>query len=93
MAIDGKEIKTGDYMGIDDDGIKSVGTDITEVVKELIREMSNEDSELLSVYYGSDVTAEDAEKMQKTLEEEFPDYEMEFHAGDQPVYYYIISVE
>ena len=92
-SIDGKEIKTGDYMGIDDDGIKSVGTDITEVVKELIREMSNEDSELLSVYYGSDVTAEDAEKMQKTLEEEFSDYEMEFHAGDQPVYYYIISVE
>lgn len=92
-TIDGKEIKTGDYMGIDDDGIKSVGTDITEVVKELIREMSNEDSELLSVYYGSDVTAEDAEKMQQTLEEEFSDYEMEFHAGDQPVYYYIISVE
>lgn len=92
-SIDGKEIKTGDYMGIDDDGIKSVGTDITEVVKELIREMSNEDSELLSVYYGSDVTAEDAEKMQKVLEEEFSDYEMEFHAGDQPVYYYIISVE
>lgn len=92
-SIDGKEIKTGDFMGIDDDGIKSVGTDITEVVKELIREMSNEDSELLSVYYGSDVTAEDAEKMQKVLEEEFCDYEMEFHAGDQPVYYYIISVE
>ena len=92
-SIDGKEIKTGDYMGIDDDGIKSVGTDITEVVKELIREMSDEDSELLSVYYGSDVTAEDAEKMQKTLEEEFSDYEMEFHAGGQPVYYYIISVE
>lgn len=92
-SIDGKEIKTGDYMGIDDDGIKSVGTDITEVVKELIKEMSDADSELLSVYYGSDVTAEDAERMQKTLEEEFPDYEMEFHAGGQPVYYYIISVE
>ncbi|MCM1082776.1 MAG: DAK2 domain-containing protein [Clostridium sp.] len=92
-SIDGKEIKTGDYMGIDDDGIKAVGTDITEVVKELIREMSDEDAELLSVYYGSDVTAEDAEKMHKALEEEFSDYEMEFHAGDQPVYYYIISVE
>lgn len=92
-SIDGKEIKTGDYMGIDDDGIKSVGTDITEVVKELIKEMSDEDTELLSVYYGNDVTAENAEKMQKILEEEFPDYEMEFHAGGQPVYYYIISVE
>ena len=56
-------------------------------------EMSDEDTELLSVYYGNDVTAENAEKMQKILEEEFPDYEMEFHAGGQPVYYYIISVE
>lgn len=92
-SIDGKEIKTGDYMGIDDEGIKSVGTDISTVMVELIKEMSNEDSELLSVYYGSDVTSDDAGNMQKLLEEKFPDYEMEFHAGDQPVYYYIVSVE
>ncbi|MDE6024580.1 MAG: DAK2 domain-containing protein [Lachnospiraceae bacterium] len=92
-SIDGKEIKTGDYMGIDDDGIKSVGADINSVMVELIKEMSDEDSELLSVYYGSDVKPDEADNMQKLLEEKFPDYEMEFHAGDQPVYYYIVSVE
>lgn len=91
--IDGKEIKTGDYMGIDDGGIKSVGTDIITVVTELIKEMSDEDSELLSVYYGSDVTKEEADKMREAIEKEFPDFEVEFYAGDQPVYYYIISVE
>lgn len=92
-SIDGKEIKTGDYMGIDDNGIKSVGTDIVEVVKELIREMSDDDSEILSVYYGSDVTKEDAEALVEVLEDEYPDYEIELHAGDQPIYYYIVSVE
>ena len=92
-SIDGKEIKTGDYMGIDDGGIKSVGTDIVEVVKELIKEMSDEDSELLSVYYGSDVTEEDAEALLAVLEEEYPDYEIELHPGNQPIYYYIVSVE
>ncbi len=91
--IEGKEIKTGDYMGIDDGGIKSVGTDIITVVTELIKEMSDEDSELLSVYYGSDVTKEDADKMREAIEKEFSDFEVEFYAGDQPVYYYIISVE
>ncbi len=92
-SIDGKEIKTGDYMGIDDTGIKSVGTDITEVIKELVKEMSEEDSELLSVYYGSDVTVEDAEALVAVLEEEYPDYEVELHPGNQPIYYYILSVE
>jgi len=92
-SVDGKEIKIGDFMGIDDTGIKSVGTDIVEVIKELVKEMSDEDSELLSVYYGEDVSNEDAEALVATLEEEYPDYEIELHAGNQPVYYYILSVE
>ncbi len=92
-SVDGKEIKIGDYMGIDDTGIKSVGTDITEVIKELIKEMSDEDSELLSVYYGEDVSEEDAEALVAALEEEYPDMEIELHPGNQPVYYYILSVE
>ena len=92
-SIDGKEIKIGDYMGIDDTGIKSVGTDIVEVIKELVKEMSDDDSELLSIYYGEDVSEEDAEALVATLEEEYHDYEIELHAGNQPVYYYIISVE
>ncbi|MBQ8318274.1 MAG: DAK2 domain-containing protein [Lachnospiraceae bacterium] len=92
-SVDGKEIKIGDFMGIDDTGIKSVGTDIVEVIKELVKEMSDEDSELLSVYYGEDVSKEDAEALVAVLEEEYPDYEIELHPGDQPVYYYILSVE
>lgn len=92
-TVDGKEIKTGDYMGIDDAGIQSVGTDIKEVVKELVQAMSDEDSELMSIYYGSDVTDEAAQEMADMLQEEYPDYELEVHAGGQPIYYYIISVE
>ena len=92
-SIDGKEIKIGDYMGIDDTGIKSVGTDIVEVIKELVKEMSDEDSELLSVYYGEDVSEEDAEALVAVLEETYPDMEIELHPGNQPVYYYILSVE
>ncbi len=92
-SIDGKEIKIGDYMGIDDTGIKSVGTDIVEVIKELVKEMSDEDSELLTVYYGEDVTEEDAEALVAVLVEEYPDMEVELHPGNQPVYYYFISVE
>lgn len=92
-SIEGKEIKTGDYMGIDDEGIKSVGTDIYEVVKELVEEMSDDDSDLLSVYYGADVNEEAATAMEDMLNDAFPDYEIEFHEGDQPVYYYIVSLE
>ncbi len=92
-SIDGKEIKIGDFMGIDDTGIKAVGTDIVEVVKELVKEMSDEDSELLTVYYGEDVIKEDAEALVEVLEEACPDMEVELHPGNQPVYYYFISVE
>ncbi len=92
-SIDGKEIKTGDYMGIDDGGIKSVGTDIKEVVKELVKEMSDDSSELLSIYYGSDVTEDEASDMEAMLQEAYPDLEVELHPGNQPIYYYIVSVE
>lgn len=92
-SIDGKEIKTGDYMGIDDGGIKAVGTDIKEVVIELVKEMKDDSSELLSVYYGSDVSEEDATSMEELLKEKYPDLEVELHTGNQPIYYYIVSVE
>jgi len=92
-SIDGKEIKTGDYMGIDDSGIKSVGTDIRQVVKELVESMCDEDSELISIYYGSDVEADDAKQMADMLQKEYPDFEIDFNQGDQPIYYYILSVE
>ncbi len=92
-SIDGKEIKTGDYMGIDDVGIQAVGQDITEVVKDLIGAMADEDSELLSIYYGSDVEEEKANALVEAVQAAYPDFEVEAHAGGQPIYYYILSLE
>lgn len=92
-SIDGKEIKTGDYMGIDDVGIQAVGQNITEVVKDLIGAMSDEDSELLSIYYGSDVEEEKADALVEAVQAAYPDFEVEAHAGGQPIYYYILSLE
>lgn len=92
-SIDGKEIKTGDYMGIDDVGIQAVGQDITEVVKDLIGAMADEDSELLSIYYGSDVEEEKANALVEAVQAAYPDFEVETHAGGQPIYYYILSLE
>ena len=92
-SIDGKEIKTGDYMGIDDVGIQAVGQDITEVVKDLIGEMAYEYSELLSIYYGSDVEEEKANALVEAVQAAYPDFEVEAHAGGQPIYYYILSLE
>ena len=92
-SIDGKEIKTGDYMGIDDAGIQAVGQDITGVVKDLIGAMADEDSELLSIYYGSDVEEEKADALVEAVQAAYPDFEVETHAGGQPIYYYILSLE
>ena len=92
-SIDGKEIKTGDYMGLDDKGISSVGTDIDQVVHDLIEQMSDDESELLSIYYGSDVSKEQADNLVAMIQEKYPDYEIEVHSGGQPIYYYILSIE
>ena len=92
-VIDGKEIKTGDYMGIDDGGICAVGADIAQVLKELVASMRDDESELMSLYYGSDVSADEAAKMFEKMKTACPNLEIELHEGGQPVYYYIISVE
>lgn len=92
-SIDGKEIKIDDIMGIDDDGIRAVGTEVADTTIELLKDMVDEDSELISIYYGADVTEEDAEALAETLEEEFPDCDVEVQNGGQPIYYYVLSVE
>lgn len=92
-SVDGKEIKVNDIMGIDDDGIKAVGSDVNETTIELLGGMVDEDSELISVYYGQDVSKEDAEDFAETLEETFPDCDVELQEGGQPIYYYVLSVE
>ncbi len=91
--IDEKEIKEGDIMGIGDHSILSVGKDIPAVTKEMIGLMMDEDSELISVYYGADVTEEDAGRLGEELREAYPECEVEVYPGGQPIYYYVVSVE
>ena len=92
-SVDGFSIKNGDIMGIDDEGIKAVGDDIENVTLNLLEEMTDEDSGLISIYYGSDVTEENADKLKKKVEESYPDLDIEVNYGGQPIYYYIVSVE
>ena len=91
--IDDKEIKQGDYMGIGDSGILSVGRDMEEVTFDMIKAMMHDDLELISIYYGSDVTEEAAEAVKAKVEETYPDCDVELQMGGQPIYYYVISME
>lgn len=92
-VIDEKEIKQGDYMGIGDSGILSVGQDMESVSFDMIRAMMNDDLELISIYYGSDVKEEQAEALKQKVEEAYPGCDVELQMGGQPIYYYIMSVE
>ncbi len=92
-VIDDKEIHEGNIMGIGDDGILSVGEDIADTTVDMIREMVDEESEIVSLYYGIDVTEDDANELAKKVEEALPDVEVEVYPGGQPIYYYIASVE
>ncbi len=91
--IDDKEIKEGDYMGIGDSSILSVGKEMDTVLKDMIAQMVDEDSAVISMYYGEEVQESDAEAVAAYLEETYPDCEVELHFGGQPIYYYVISVE
>lgn len=92
-VIDDKEIKKGDYMGIGDQGILSVGVSVNEVAKETIARMVNEDSELISIYYGNDVKEEEAESFRAEIEKSHSSCDVELQYGGQPIYYYVMSVE
>ena len=92
-TIDDKEIKQGDYMGIGDDGILSVGSDMKDVTLKMIDEMMSDDMELISIYYGADVTKEDAEGIRNEVGKKYGSCDIELQYGGQPIYYYIVSVE
>ena len=91
--MDGKDIKQGDFMGLTDKTIVSVGSDLQGTAKELIESLLDEDSELVSLYYGSDATKEQAEQLAEDIERTHEDVEVEVQYGGQPVYSYFISVE
>lgn len=92
-SIDGHEIKQGDIMGIGDKSILSVGTDLQETTKDMISKMVDDESELISIYYGAEATKEQAEEIVSYIEDTYPDLEIELQMGGQPIYYYVISVE
>lgn len=87
------EIEKDDYLAVSDGEIKGVGKDIETVIMTAIEGTLDENSEILSVYYGSDVSEEDANALLDKLEEAYPDLEIEFYSGGQPVYYYVFSIE
>ena len=91
--IDDKEIHEGDIMGIGDAGILSVGQSVEGTAKEMLAQLVDDDSELISLYYGQDVLAEDAEKFAQDVEALYPDVDVDVHMGGQPIYYYVLSVE
>lgn len=91
--IDDKEIHKDDIMGIGDSGIIAVGTDIAATTKEMLEALVDEDSELISIYYGADVSEEDAEKLTAEIEEKYPSVDVDTHFGGQPIYYYVLAVE
>lgn len=92
-VIDDKNIKQGDFMGIGDHGILSVGGEVSDVTFSMVQEMLDAEQELISVYYGADVKEEEAEKLKARLEEHYPSSDIELQYGGQPIYYYIVSAE
>jgi len=92
-VIDDKEIKENDIMGIGDDGIISVGTDLFKTTVDMVSNLVDDDSEIISIYYGADVDEEAANELSEKIESLYPDVEVDLNCGGQPIYYYIISVE
>lgn len=92
-VIDDKEIKQGDYMGIGDSGILSVGRELETTAIQMLNDLIDEESAIVSIYYGEEISKESAEMIGSKIEEEHPEVEVEIHYGGQPIYYYVVSVE
>ena len=92
-VIDDIEIKENDYMGIGDSGILAVGADMNETLLEMVEKLVDDESGIISLYYGEDVSEEDAQSIAGQLQEKYEDLEVEVNNGGQPIYYYILSVE
>ena len=91
--MDGIEIKEGNMLGLVESKIKAVGEDYFEVAKEILESMIDEDSELITIFYGKDVDENKMEEFIDELEEKYDDFDVQCYKGDQPLYYFIMSVE
>ena len=92
-TYEGLEISSGDIMGIADEGILTVGSEVSDVTVQLADKLIDDESGLVSIYYGADATEKDAEEIASRIAEQHPDVDVEVHFGGQPVYYYLLSVE
>ncbi|NLK20964.1 MAG: DAK2 domain-containing protein [Epulopiscium sp.] len=92
-SIGDRNIKEGNILGIVEGDIVVVSEKLEEATKELIDNIIDDDSEIVSIYYGEDVEEDGADKIKEYIEENYPDCEVEIHYGGQPLYYYIFSVE
>ena len=91
--MDGIEIKEGNMLGLVESKIKAVGEDYFEVAKEILESMIDEDSELITIFYGKDVDESKMEEFIAELEDKYDDFDVQCYKGDQPLYYFIMSVE
>ena len=91
--MDGIEIKEGNMLGLVEGKIKKVGESHCKVAEEVLEEMIDEDSELITIFYGSDISEEEAESFTEKLEEKYPDLDVQCYEGAQPLYYFLLSVE
>ena len=92
-VFDGKEIKKDDVLGLNEGKVASVGKDVNDVTIDLMKAMMTEDDELITLFYGADVTDETAQALSTRIGKEFPQCELEMLAGGQPLYYYLFSIE
>jgi DAK2 domain fusion protein YloV len=92
-SLDGKEIKQGNIMGIGDKTILAVGEEVAATSLELIQCLADDDTELISLYYGEEVKEEEANALAEVIMEKYPNLDVEIHYGGQPIYYYVLSVE
>ena len=91
--LDGFTIRENDYMGIGDKTILAVGTDLNTTTKQMLEQMVDEDTAIVSIYFGSESSEDEAGVIAAFVEEQYPDVEVDVHFGGQPIYYYVISVE
>ena len=92
-TYDDREIHQGDIMGMIDNRLSVVGSDIAQVAQDVTKQMVNEDSGVITIYYGADVAKADAEELGTAIEEAYPDCDVTVQMGGQPLYYYLIAVE
>ena len=92
-SVNGFDLKEGDIIGLDDKKILAKGDSVDETLLALISRLKESTHEIITLYYGKDVTEEDAEALTAKVAEQFPDCDVDFHYGGQPIYYYIVSLE